>query len=71
MLLLIRRYVRVMSYYDGDTAGYRGAGQNHMSLRALTIACKLPAHEQCAPSGLDPKDQSIENIRDHVHRAFN
>lgn len=71
MLLLIRKYTNVFSYYDGDIAGWRGAALNHKSLRALGIGVALDAQQQCAPASLDPKDQSIEDIRRHVRRAFN
>ena len=71
-LKLLERHKEVASFYDGDQAGYNGCNDNDRELRALGIARSLtiPSERYCAPEGLDPKDMTIEAIRDHVRAMY-
>lgn len=71
-LKLLERHKEVVSFYDGDQAGYAGCNDNDRELRALGIARTFVGNgvRYCAPDGLDPKDMSIEAIRDHVRALY-
>lgn len=80
-LKLIERHKEVASFYDGDVAGWIGRHSNHRELAALGIACTAPTTytcggglhpgaSHCAPPGLDPKDMSIDAIREHVRALY-
>lgn len=69
-LKLIQEYSEVVSFYDGDTAGWWGCQNNDMRLRALSLSTRATVVTQCAPRGLDPKDMSIPDIRAHVRACF-
>lgn len=52
----------VLWMFDGDPAGHRGAyagNQRAQSLGLVSVAA-------CAPLGYDPKDMSIQAIREHI-----
>lgn len=59
-------YHQVMSFYDGDDPGYKGARNNTMRLNLFDIGSPVGAIHQCAPSGLDPKNMTIQQIRNHL-----
>lgn len=71
-LKLIERHTEVDSFYDGDTAGWDGCESNAKELCALGIHRYNGrfANQVCAPKGLDPKDMSIEAIREHVRALY-
>lgn len=48
--------------YDGDAAGYKGADLEAARFRAFGVT----SFNACAPAGLDPKDMTIEAIREWV-----
>lgn len=67
MLKLIERKHRVVSsFYDGDSAGYKGVVRNMMRLLPFGMADRRAAETQCAPAGLDPKDMELRAIAQHV-----
>lgn len=71
-LTLIERHKEVVSFYDGDQAGYNGCNANDRELSALGIARTptLTGVRYCATEGLDPKDMTIEAIRNHVQVLY-
>lgn len=71
-LRMIERHREVVSFYDGDQAGYTGCNDNDRELSALGISrsAKLTGVRYCAPVGKDPKDMSIQEIRDHVRALY-
>lgn len=71
-LKMLERHREVVSFYDGDQAGYNGCNANDRELRALGIARRHlgTGVRYCAPEGLDPKDMTIEAIRDHVRALY-
>jgi hypothetical protein len=52
----------VMFFYDDDAAGHKGAATESHRLRALGVN----AVARCATGGRDPKDMTIEEIRQHI-----
>lgn len=66
MLYAIRNHASVASFYDGDQAGWIGARQNALRLRAFGIDNPCGAVHMCAPTDLDPKDMTINQIRQHL-----
>lgn len=52
-------------FYDGDTAGWKGADTESKRLRAFGVR----SYSMCAPRDLDPKDMTIEAILQHVRRT--
>lgn len=63
---LLQYAARVWSFYDGDTAGWRGALTNAKRLRAAGIAGGGDVLDACAPHGLDPKDMNLDALTAHV-----
>ena len=61
-LVLVQRSVASLWFYDGDSAGIKGAGKGAARLTVFGVH-STPA---TAPSGLDPKDMSAEGIRQHL-----
>lgn len=57
---------RVSSFYDGDSAGWKGAERNDMRLRTFGMHDPLNIRDQCAPTGLDPKDCKVSYIQLHL-----
>jgi hypothetical protein len=55
-------YDTVAFFYDGDTAGYKGADTEAARFRAFGVT----SFNACAPAGKDPKDMTIEAIREWV-----
>lgn len=51
-------YDRIIFFYDGDPAGYKGAEVEAKRFRAM----RLDGVSACAPVGMDPKDMGIERI---------
>ncbi|BAN92327.1 DNA primase [Ralstonia phage RSB3] len=66
MLRLMREAKCVVSFYDGDAAGWSGCTINARRLRAVNIAGPGNCFQQCAPKDLDPKDMTIADIQRHV-----
>lgn len=66
LLLELTKHTGVTFYYDGDSAGYRGAAKGAARVRAMGT----PAVANCAPDGFDPKDQTIAEIRRHLDVSF-
>ena len=56
----------VMSFYDGDPAGHKGFEGNEKRLRPFSLHTNLPPMLACAPTGRDPKDMSLGDLRRHV-----
>lgn len=54
---------RVVCFFDGDDPGDTGAKREASKLRGLGVR----ALARCAPTGFDPKDLSIEDIRSFTH----
>ncbi len=52
----------VTFFYDDDAAGHKGADTESKRLRALGVR----AIAKCATLGRDPKDMTIEEIRQHL-----
>lgn len=69
-LRLIQEFSLVLSFYDGDTAGWHGCESNSKRLNALSIGLPATVVTQCAPRGMDPKDMSLAAIRQHVTTSF-
>jgi hypothetical protein len=53
---------KVLFFYDDDGAGHKGAATESHRLRALGV----DAVARCATAGRDPKDMTIEEIRQHI-----
>lgn len=66
MLHLLRFYKRVWSFYDGDSAGWKGALANAKRLRAVGLQGPGDVLNACAPHGKDPKDMDLGAITAHV-----
>lgn len=62
LLLELSKADRVMFFYDGDEAGSSGATQGGRRVHAFGV----PVVARCAPDGMDPKDMTINQIREHV-----
>jgi hypothetical protein len=69
-LQLLKHHTRVASFYDGDAAGWSGAGRNLIRLAGVGLHAPFSNIDQCAPNGLDPKDMSILDIRSHVSKLY-
>lgn len=61
--LLAEPPTKCVLFFDGDDAGEVGAKREASKLRSLG----LPAIARCAPTGYDPKDLTIEQIRRHCN----
>ncbi len=66
LMLELIQYHDVLFFYDGDKAGYDGAKVNAQRLSVFGPKCVL----YCAPPGLDPKDMTLEHIREHVQHGL-
>lgn len=62
MALALIRWKSLLFFMDGDDAGHRGAAKGAKKMRGL--GCEAKA--KCAPTGYDPKDLTIKQIREHV-----
>lgn len=62
LLLKLMHYDRAVFFYDDDAAGHKGADTESKRLRALGVN----ATAKCATEGRDPKDMTIEEIRNHI-----
>lgn len=62
LALQLRLHHRVTMFMDGDAAGYRGAEAGASKMRGLGVQ----AVARCAPPGLDPKDLTVQQIKEHV-----
>lgn len=62
LMLILIHCDRVLFMYDDDAAGHRGADTEAKRLRALGVN----AVAKCATGGRDPKDMTIEEIRQHI-----
>lgn len=62
LMVKLLQYDKVLMFYDGDAAGYKGANVGAKRLRS----CGIEASESCAPQGLDPKDMTIHAIREYL-----
>lgn len=69
-LRLIQDFDKVLSFYDGDTAGWNGCSDNSKRLNALGLGLLATVVTQCAPRGLDPKDMGLMAIRQHITKSF-
>lgn len=69
-LHLMQHNKQVMSFYDGDSAGWRGADTNARRLAAVGLGVGFAPEYCCAPEGLDPKDMQIVQIVHHVRTVF-
>ena len=69
-LRLIQEFDQVLSFYDGDTAGWHGCDSNSKRLNALGIGLPATVVTQCAPRGMDPKDMSLAATRQHITASF-
>lgn len=61
-LSLIQKARHVIMFYDGDTAGHKGA---KLEAKRLNTAGIL-ATSACAPDGFDPKDMRVLDIQQHI-----
>ena len=61
-LNLIQKTRHVVMFYDGDTAGHKGAKVEAKRLNTAGIA----ATSACAPDGFDPKDMRVLDIQQHI-----
>ena len=68
MLWLMQHAKRVWSFYDGDSAGWKGALANAKRLRAVGLQGPGDVLAACAPMDKDPKDLQLKEITDHVRR---
>lgn len=57
---------QVISFYDGDAAGHKGAAANEQRLQPFGLASGHTPAKSCAPRGLDPKDMSLQEIQQHL-----
>ena len=62
-LHLLKHSSRVVCFFDGDNAGVSGGVREASAMRGLGH----PAIARPAPTGYDPKDLSIEDIRSFIH----
>lgn len=62
LVMVLLGYHDVRMFYDGDAAGRKGAAVETSRFRAFGAK----AHSMCAPEGMDPKDMTIEQIREHL-----
>jgi hypothetical protein len=62
LMLLLLKSDHVTFFYDDDAAGHKGAATESHRLRALGVQ----AVARCATLGRDPKDMTIEEIRQHI-----
>lgn len=65
-LLIAAQHTRAVLYMDGDKPGVNGAATAARKLKGLGVQ----AISRCAPWGFDPKDQTCEQIREHLNEAF-
>lgn len=61
-LNLIQKTRQVIMFYDGDSAGFKGAKVEAKRLNTAGI----PAVSACAPEGFDPKDMRVLDIQQHI-----
>lgn len=66
MLWLLQHAERVWSFYDGDSAGWKGALANAKRLRAVGLQGPGDVLSACAPLTKDPKDMDLGAITAHV-----
>ena len=69
-LRLIQEFDKVLSFYDGDAAGWHGCSHNSKRLNALSLGLPGTVIDQCAPACMDPKDMALGDIRQHINRSF-
>lgn len=62
LVMVLLSYQDVRFFYDGDKAGWKGAAVETSRFRAF--GCK--SQSMCAPNDMDPKDMTIEQIREHL-----
>lgn len=65
-LRIAAQHTRAVLYMDGDKPGVNGAASAARKLKGLGVQ----AISRCAPWGFDPKDQTCEQIREHLNEAF-
>lgn len=65
-LHLLHSARRVWSFYDGDTAGYKGALSNARRLQGGGLQGGGDVLAAVAPPGKDPKDLNLRDIAAHV-----
>ena len=63
---LLKNARRVWSFYDGDSAGWKGALNNARRLRGGGLCGGGEVLDACAPLGKDPKDLNLSDIAAHV-----
>lgn len=61
--LTLLPHTAVILFFDGDTAGVVGAKREARALRGLGVR----AVARCAPDGFDPKDLTIEQIKEYIN----
>ena len=62
LVMVLLGFHDVRMFYDGDAAGRKGAAVETSRFRAFGAK----AHNMCAPEGMDPKDMTIDQIREHL-----
>ena len=67
LLLELTKYSGSLMFFDGDSAGWRGASESAARVRTFGAHSTVG----CAPVGLDPKDMTIQAIREHVWSGTN
>jgi len=60
--MMLLGYRKVLFFYDGDSAGMSGASSESHRFRAFGAK----SFNVCAPLGKDPKDMTIDEIREHI-----
>jgi hypothetical protein len=63
LTLQLLQHPRVVMFFDGDPPGEVGAKRESKKLRGLGSNCV----GRCAPTGFDPKDLSISDIRSFLY----
>jgi hypothetical protein len=62
LALKLLAYASVVMFFDGDAPGYVGADREAKKMRGLGVK----AVARCAPDGFDPKDLTIEQLREYM-----
>jgi hypothetical protein len=65
----IRKHTHIVTFYDGDAAGYAGQASNDRRVRAMNLKTSR-FDNSCAPHGLDPKDMTLAQIKRHIEDQF-
>lgn len=61
--IILLPHTSVIFFFDGDDAGTTGARREARAMRGLGVR----AVARCAPDGFDPKDLTIEQIKEYYH----